>query len=169
MIRHYPYYNMKTSLFLLATAALQALAAPTASDAKLSVKTGLESDSLANIYLDYGTQSYEGKLILSYGSCEDGTTTEEIGEFDVTSEFQPEKFAWHVPAGAQSGCLIAKDEAGSVIAQSEEYTISQKFSKRGHPELADMYFDAVDYHNTKKVAKRAAASSKNKSKIAWHY
>ncbi|KAG2203279.1 hypothetical protein INT47_000199 [Mucor saturninus] len=153
---------MKTSLFLLATAALQALAAPSASDAKLSVKTALEADSLANIYLDYGTQSFEGNMVLSYGSCEDGTTTEEIGEFAVTSEFQPEKFAWHVPADAQSGCLIAKDEAGNIIAQSEEYHVAKKFSKRGHPELADMYFDAVDYHNTKKVAKRAAASKKNK-------
>lgn len=158
---------MKTSLFLLATAALQALAAPSTSDAKLSVKTALEADSLANIYLEYGTQSFEGNVVLSYGSCEDSTTTEEIAEFAVNSEFQPEKFAWHVPADAQSGCLIAKDEAGNVIAQSEEYHVTKKFSKRGHPEFADMYFDAVDYHNTKKISKRAAASKKDKSKFFY--
>lgn len=91
---------MKTSLFLLATAALQALAAPSTSDAKLTIKAALEADSLANIYLDYGTQSYEGHLALSYGSCKDGTSTEQIGEYDVTLEFQPDKFSWHVPVDA---------------------------------------------------------------------
>ncbi|KAK4513779.1 uncharacterized protein ATC70_005785 [Mucor velutinosus] len=156
---------MKTSLFLLATAALQAFAAPASSatsDAKILIKTTLEADSLTNIYWDYGSQSIIGTVTLSYGSCEDGSIAHEIDQFDVLDDFQPEKFAWHVPADAQSGCVIAKDASGNVIAQSEPYTISKKFTKRGHPELSDMYFDAVDYHKNKKVSKRAHASSKNK-------
>lgn len=158
---------MKTSLFLLATAALQAFAAPASSvatDAKILVKSTLEADSLTNIYLDYGSHSLEGPVSLSYGSCKNGSVAHEIDQFDVSDEFQPEKFAWHVPADAQSGCVFAKNASGNVIAQSESFTISKKFTKRGHPELSDMYFDAVDYHKNKKVSKRAHASSKNKSK-----
>lgn len=161
---------MKASLFLLATAALQAFAAPASSastDTKILVKTTLEADSLTNIYYQYGSQPIKGAVTLSYGSCEDGSVAHEIDQFEVSDDFQPEKFAWHVPADAQSGCIFAKDAAGNVIAQSESYSISKKFTKRGHPELSDMYFDAVDYHKNKKVSKRAHASSKNKSRYTY--
>lgn len=160
---------MKTSLFLLATAALQAFAAPassTTTDAKILVKSTLEADSLTNIYWDYGSQPIKGDVALFYGSCEDGSIAYEIDQFNLSDDFRPEKFAWHVPADAQSGCIFAKDASGNVIAQSESYTVSKKFTKRGHPELSDMYFDAVDYHKNKKVSKRAHASSKNKSKYS---
>ncbi|KAI8079130.1 flavin-containing amine oxidoreductase-domain containing protein [Thamnidium elegans] len=146
---------MKTSLFLLATAALQALAAPT-SDIKLSIKTSLKSDSLTNVYIDYGSQFFEGTIW--FGSCEDGTSMHSIGQVSNRSQ----KLAWYVPYDAETGCLLAKDASGQLVAQSEQYVVLKSFSKRGHPEFSDMYFDAVDYHNNKKVLKRAAASSKNK-------
>lgn len=43
-------YYTKTSLFLLATAPLQALAAPATTDATILVKSKLEAGSLTNIY-----------------------------------------------------------------------------------------------------------------------
>lgn len=156
---------MKTSLFLLATAALQTLAAPTASDSsKIYTKRSLESGSLSNIYLDYGSQTVTGKVMLYYGSCSDTSSATEVGEFDVTGDYQPDKFSWYVPSDAQDGCFFAKDSANNIIAQSEQTTIKKRFSKRGHPELKDMYFNAIDYHQTKRISKRSSASSKNKSK-----
>jgi hypothetical protein len=159
---------MKTSLFLLASAALQALAAPASSSTpKMTVKRSLVADSLANVYLDYGSEITTGKLSVYYGSCDDGSSTHEIGEFEVTEDFQPDKFSWYVPADAQDGCFYAKDASGNIIAQSEQKTISKRFSKRGHPELSDMYFNAIDYHKTKKISKRSNASKKDKSKYIY--
>lgn len=153
---------MKTSLFLLATAALQALAAPaTSGDAKIFVKRSLQADSLSNIYLE----SIEGQVSVLYGSCEDASNAHEIATFEATAGSEPEKISWYVPGDAQSGCLFVKDSDGNIIAQSEQHDIKKRFSKRGHPELSDMYFDAVDYHQSKRIDKRSKSSSKSKSNI----
>lgn len=154
---------MKASLFLLATAALRVFAAPTtlSSEIKVSLKAdSIQADSLVNIYIEYGES--EGQFILAYGSCEDPSSAQVIEQVDATST---EKIAWHVPSGTENGCLFLKDNADQVVSQSPPYTVTKKLSKRAYPELAEMFFDAVDYHKNKKISKRAVASSKNKSNV----
>lgn len=84
----------------------------------------------------------------------------------VTIESQPTKFIWAVPSDVKTGCLYAKDTNGNIIAQSEEYTVATKLSKRGYPELAGMYFDAVKYHK-ERFAKRKniVADAKSRSRL----
>lgn len=149
-----------TSLFLLATAALQAMAAPT-STAKIYVDDELQADSLTNIYLDYGSNVISGEMTLALSNCDSGTPEHVIGTTDITSDFQPTKFAWLVPADATGGCLTATDADGKIIAKSESYTIPQKLYKRGHPELEDMYFDAVKYYKSN-MEKRSSPAAKSK-------
>ncbi|KAI9249439.1 flavin-containing amine oxidoreductase-domain containing protein [Phascolomyces articulosus] len=139
------------------------MAAPASSGAQLSIDDSLQADSLTNIFLDYGTKTVDGTLTLSYGSCDAGSeSTHIIGITEVTSEFQPTKFVWAVPSDAQTGCIFAKDAAGNIIAQSEPYSVSTKFSKRGHPEFEDMYFDAVKFHKSQ-MAKRDKIHASDKS------
>ncbi|KAG2225937.1 hypothetical protein INT45_006633 [Circinella minor] len=155
-----------TSLFLLATAALQAMAAPTVSpDSILTIDDTLQADSLTNIFLDYGSKSFEGPLTLSYGACNTKEATHIIGTTEVTPEFQPTKFVWAVPSDAQTGCIFAKDSTGSTIAQSEPYTVSTKFSKRGHPEFEDMHFDAVKFHKAQMAKHNKIHASDKSEKI----
>ncbi|KAI9497202.1 putative amine oxidase [Zychaea mexicana] len=139
------------------------MAAPASSGPEIYVDDSLKADSLTNVYLNYGSKTVEGAMTLSYGSCEvDSEATHLIGTTEVTADFQPTKFAWAVPSDAQSGCIVAKDAAGNIIARSEPYTVSTTLSKRGHPEFEDMYFDAVKYHK-RQMSKRSKIHASDKS------
>ncbi|KAI8144254.1 flavin-containing amine oxidoreductase-domain containing protein [Fennellomyces sp. T-0311] len=139
------------------------MAAP-ASSSQIYIDDTLEADSLTNIYLDYGSKTVEGSLTLAFGAC-DEEATHTIGTMEVSTDFQPTKFVWAVPADAKSGCIVATDATGSVIAKSEPYTIGNKFGKRGHPEFDDMYFDAVKYHKRQMEKRGKFHASKKSEKI----
>ncbi|KAI9318693.1 L-amino-acid oxidase [Dichotomocladium elegans] len=152
------------SLFLLATAALQAIGAPTSNTASLTVDETLKADSLANIYLDYGSkEAFTGSLTLAFVDCATGTTRNIIGSTEITDEFKPTKFIWSVPADAKDGCIVAKDASGELIAASSPLTVEgPRIKKRGHPEFEGMHFDAVEYHN-KQMSKRSRVHASDKS------
>lgn len=157
---------MRIFILLLGPVSLQAL--PSSDGAKIYVKRSLEAGSLSNIYIDYGAQAAIGKFTLSYGFCGDMSSAHPVDEFDLTEDYKPEKFSWLIPSDAQDGCFFAKDASGNILASSGQNTVKKRFSKRGHPELADMYFNAVDYHQNKRISKRSTASSKSKSKCKSH-
>jgi hypothetical protein len=161
------------SLFLLAAAALQATAYP-AVDHKFQVRINgpLEADSLLNIHLDYAPKTTSEDVTITLGPCNGNTTTHDIGSVLLTPDYQPKKFIWHVPEdlhGSENTCFQAwsKDSKGKLelVGQSEPHTVIKKMSKRGHPEFADMYFDAVAYHKSN-FGKRGSFAAKEKSDIS---
>ncbi|KAG2224200.1 hypothetical protein INT45_001318, partial [Circinella minor] len=152
-----------------------------------NVNDNLQTDSLYNIYLDYGskklitTTTTTGELTLFYASCNNSTSASSkkqatvvqpitIGTTQVTKEFQPTKFVWSIPSTIQTGgCIYATDATGHMIAQSKPYTVvsmNKKFVKRGHPELFDgMYFDAVKFHKFQMMKRNKIHASDKSEKI----
>ena len=134
--------------------------------ANINIKNPLQSGSLANIYVNYGSQALEGKLSLSFGNCQSGESVYDIAQMNISQELHPEKFVWFVPEDAytMTGCLLAKNASGNVFAKSESYNPSKNRKKRLFGELAHLHFDAVHYHHNDKSNKHNYAISKDASK-----
>ncbi|KAG2177779.1 hypothetical protein INT43_003026 [Umbelopsis isabellina] len=161
------------SLFVLAAAALQAAAYPATNQIQIKVNSAVHADSLINIHLDYAPNTTAKDLTITFGTCSSNATSHPVGNVNISAEYQPKKLIWYVPEelhGSENACLQAwtKDVDGKteLVGQSEPHTVTKKMSKRGHPELADMYFDAVSFYK-KGFAKRGsvAVSDKSNTKI----
>ncbi|CAO3667564.1 unnamed protein product [Umbelopsis ramanniana] len=154
------------SLFLLAASALQALAYPaTSSSVQLKINTPLQADSLLNIHLDYAPKATAEDLTITLAACDSDAATHEVGTINVTADYQPKKLIWHVPADVHGSEVCFQAWSGSeLVGQSEPLVGTKKVSKRGHPEMAGMFFDAVEYHK-KNLAKRKTVAAKDKKDI----
>jgi hypothetical protein len=159
--------NKAISLFLLAASALQAYSYPAGgSPVQLRINTPLQADSLLNIHLDYAPNTTVEDLTISLATCDSNATTHEVGTINVTADYQPKKLIWHVPADVHGSEVCFQAWSGSdLVGQSEPLTGNKKISKRGHPEMAGMYFDAVDYHK-KNLAKRKTVAAKDKKDLS---
>lgn len=155
------------SLFLLAASALQALAYPaTSSTVQLKINTPLQADSLLNIHLDYAHKATAEDLTITLAACDSDAATHEVGTINVTADYQPKKLIWHVPADVHGSEVCFQAWSGSeLVGQSEPLVGTKKVSKRGHPEMAGMFFDAVEYHK-KNLAKRKTVAAKDKKDIS---
>jgi hypothetical protein len=157
------------SLFVLAAAALQACAYPATNQFQVKVNSAIHADSLINIHLDYAPTTAAKDLTITFGACSSNATSYQVGNVKISADYQPKKFVWHVPEGlhgTEDACFQAwtKDNDGKseLAGQSEVHNVTKKVSKRGHPELADMYFDAVSYYK-KNFAKRSSFAVEDKS------
>ncbi|CDH56759.1 predicted protein [Lichtheimia corymbifera JMRC:FSU:9682] len=168
------------SLFYLVAVALQTMCVASTAitrpyQASLTVDDDdIKANSLSNIYLDYGNRNIQGTLTLTFGDCAgdlDTPHTTIIGSADISDQVKPTKFVWATPGYTKSGCIFAIDDKGKVFAKSKRYTISPKISKRGHPELDDMHFDAVNFYKVRTAnhGNMVAASDKSESRCYYYY
>ncbi|KAI9323142.1 flavin-containing amine oxidoreductase-domain containing protein [Dichotomocladium elegans] len=139
------------------------------------------ADSLVNFYVDYGSHDSFCKdvidhggtrLAFGFGDCHSERIQTAIGSADLVvvarkgKNAWPTKFVWAIPADArEEGCLLATDHRGYLVAKSRSLVIHRRrMSKRGHPELGNMHFDAVQFHKTQMTKRdRIHASDKSES------
>ncbi|KAF2870349.1 flavin-containing amine oxidoreductase-domain containing protein [Massariosphaeria phaeospora] len=134
----------------------------------LSVTT----DSVHNIHVRYGDDSYEGGVHVVYGDCNMSDMQEkhhEVGSIVISRSIRPERFIWIVPEGtAHGGCLHAYS-GSAVIGRSAPITVKQNLGKREEiSAVADVngpWFDGVAYMQAKQNNASFVAMAKSK-KIA---
>ena len=133
------------------------------------IKHPLQSGSLANVHLNYGSKPTNGEISLSFGDCESGKVVYDIVQMNINQALRPEKFVWYLPEDAHttSGCLFAKHHASDdVFAKSERYTPTKKRETRLFGGLTHLHFDAARYHHNNGTHNHSHATAKNASKYS---
>ncbi|KAF2250325.1 hypothetical protein BU26DRAFT_300010 [Trematosphaeria pertusa] len=130
------------------------------------------TDSVHNVHVSYGDDSFEGEVRLVYGSCEMGSINEmqhEVGTTFLHRSIRPERFVWVVPEDAVHGCCLHAFSGSSLIGRSAPVTVKQNLRKREDiSAVADVtgpWFDGVAYMRAKQNNASFVAASKTK-KIA---
>ncbi|KAF2178058.1 hypothetical protein K469DRAFT_719217 [Zopfia rhizophila CBS 207.26] len=127
------------------------------------------SDSLHNIHVGYGDDSFEGVIRVVYGSCDMTGAHQrhhEIGSTFVRRNARPDRLVWIVPENAfHDGCLHAYS-GSTLLGRSAPIRVSQPLRKRESiSEVADMsgpWFDGVAYMQSKNQSTAFVAEAKGK-------
>ncbi|PSN75214.1 hypothetical protein BS50DRAFT_478236 [Corynespora cassiicola Philippines] len=134
----------------------------------LTVKT----DSVHNVHVEFGDDSFEGKVRLVYGACSMQSADHrhhEVGSVFVESSAHPERFVWIVPDDTVHGGCLHAFSGSSMIGRSAPITVEQNMRKREDiSAVSDMtgpWFDGVAYMQAKQNNASFAAVAKSK-KIA---
>jgi hypothetical protein len=165
-------------LFTASSAALtlanSALAGPVAprSDLLFFKPLTVTPDSVHNVHIGYGDDTFEGDVRVVYGSCDMASLNDrhhELGTTRITRSTRPERLVWIVPDNTiHGGCLHAYS-GSALIGRSASITVKQPTRKREEiADVADMtgpWFDGVAYMQAKKHNASFVAAAKSK-KIA---
>ncbi|KAF1925138.1 uncharacterized protein M421DRAFT_424166, partial [Didymella exigua CBS 183.55] len=156
------------------TLASSTLAGPVAprSDLLFFKPLSVITDSVHNVHVGFGDESFEGDVRVVYGSCDMASLEDrhhELGNTRVTRSARPERLVWVVPDNiAHGGCLHAYS-GSALIGRSAPITVKQPTRKREDiSEIADVmgpWFDGVAYMQAKSNNASFVAVSKSK-KIA---
>ncbi|KAH7109280.1 hypothetical protein B0J11DRAFT_237785 [Dendryphion nanum] len=160
--------------FLAASTALSlatgALATPVSSPEVLYFKPlKVSKDSVHNIHVGYGDESFEGELRMFHGSCDAGQHHEmhhEIGSTYIRRDARPERFVWLVPEDAiHDGCLHAFS-GSRLLGRSAPISMGHSMRKREDiSQIADVtgpWFDGVSYLQAKNNNASFVAVAKSK-------
>ncbi|KAF2105768.1 hypothetical protein BDV96DRAFT_508891 [Lophiotrema nucula] len=114
------------------------------------------SDSVHNVHIGYGDESFEGDVQVVYGACDMTGSHErhhEIGSTFFRRDARPTRLVWIVPEEAiHGGCLHAYSGSG-LIGRSAPIAISKNLRKREDmSQISDWtgpWFDGVAYMQSK--------------------
>jgi monoamine oxidase len=130
------------------------------------------SDSVHNVHIGYGDDTFEGEVRVVYGDCEmDGPHSRhhDLGSAWIKRSSRPERLVWVVPADATHGGCLHAYSGSALIGRSAPISIQHQPKKREEiSKVADVmgpWFDGVSYMQSKQNNASFIAVEKSK-KIA---
>ncbi|KAF1965834.1 hypothetical protein BU23DRAFT_336263 [Bimuria novae-zelandiae CBS 107.79] len=157
-------------------AALAALATshPSTSHSNIIVfkETIVFTDSVQNIHVSYGDDSFEGNVRVAYGPCgmrSAHQAYQELGTVDLRRSERPERFIWIVPDDIVHGECLHAYSGPELIGRSSPVTVRRNLRKREDiaavADTSGPWFDGVAYMKAKQNNASFVAQTKSK-KIA---
>ncbi|KAF2451775.1 hypothetical protein P171DRAFT_493252 [Karstenula rhodostoma CBS 690.94] len=132
----------------------------------------VSSDSVQNVHIGYGDDSFEGDVQVVYGACDMAGSHErhhELGSTFFRRDARPERLVWLVPDEAVHGGCLHAYSGSSLIGRSAPIAITRNFRKREDmSKISDWsgpWFDGVAYLQNKSNNNSFVAVEKSK-KIA---
>jgi monoamine oxidase len=154
-------FKMK-SLITASSAALSlasgALSGPVASrpDVIFFKPVSVTSDSVHNVHLGYGDDSFEGNVRVVFGDCgmsSPSSRHHDLGSSWIKRSSRPERLVWVVPADATHGGCLHAYSGSALIGRSAPISIQHQPKKREEiSKVADVmgpWFDGVAYMQSK--------------------
>ena len=127
------------------------------------------SDSVHNVHIGYGDDSFEGDVHIVYGACDMSGSHErhhELGSTIFRRDARPARLVWIVPAEAVHGGCLHAYSGSDLIGRSAPIAISRNLRKREDmSQISDVtgpWFDGVAYLQSK--ANNASFVAVEKSK-----
>jgi monoamine oxidase len=150
------------SLITASSAALSlasgALSGPVASrpDVIFFKPVSVTSDSVHNVHLRYGDDSFEGNVRVVFGDCDmssPSSSHHDLGSSWIKRSSRPERLVWVVPADATHGGCLHAYSGSALIGRSAPISIQHQPKKREEiSKVADVmgpWFDGVAYMQSK--------------------
>jgi hypothetical protein len=150
------------SLITASSAALSlasgALSGPVASrpDVIFFKPVSVTSDSVHNVHLGYGDDSFEGNVRVVFGDCgmsSPSSRHHDLGSSWIKRSSRPERLVWVVPADATHGGCLHAYSGSALIGRSAPISIQHQPKKREEiSKVADVmgpWFDGVAYMQSK--------------------
>lgn len=145
---------------------------PSQSNIVIFKETRVSTDSVHNVHLSYGDDSFEGNVRVAYGPCGMHHTHEEyqeLGNVHLKRSQRPERFIWIVPDDAVHGGCLHAYSGSERIGRSSPVSVRRNLRRREDiAAVADSsgpWFDGVAYMKSKQNNASFVTAAKSK-KIA---